>query len=194
MITDDTINAAIANNHSAAHVIYKELVGRLYPICLRYASSNQEAKDYCQDAFLKLFNNLYKFHRENATFETWAHSLFRNYCIDQFRKKKVIKHDLLDYYGNLDEIPIKSEYKSIKNDFDEKEQKELEKMKTEKLIKIIQTTLNFKERTIFNMIAIDNYSYNDVVDELKIPLGTVKGVYYVARHTLKAAIKNEFKF
>ena len=52
--------------------------------------------------------------------------------------------------------------------------------------------LNIRERTIFNMVAIEEYTFAEVADELQIKKSVVKTYYYRARGNLQMMIqKNE---
>ena len=163
-------------------MIYRELAGRMFPICLRYSSSKEEAKDWLQEAFIKLFKSLKKFDVTKSAFETWVQNMFKHFCIDQYRKKKTAKHDWIDYCDINDYISYPTD------EFTEKDYQDFQKIKVDALLVLIQNRLTSKERVIFNMLAIDDYMYDDVADELQIPLGTVKGTYHRARMKIREAV------
>lgn len=185
-IDDTTIKLAIAGKHSAYHTIYRKTYGRLYFICYRYAKDADEASDWCQDAYLKLFDSLHKFNDNSAAFITWAHTLFRNFCIDRYRRKNIKKMVPIDYY---DSCPLGINDTSLK-DFTETEAEELIKMKAETMLDLIRTKLSDVERTVFNMYVIDGIMLKDVAIELEIKPSTIRGVYLRARTKLKEEFNN----
>ena len=185
VIDESVIKAAIAGKSSAYHTIYRKTHGRLFVICYRYAHDIAEANDWCQEAYLKLFANLHKFKNESSSFITWAHSLFRNYCIDQFRRKGIQKNIPIDYYDNL---PVDINDPSF-NNFTEDEAQEFIKMKAEVLLDLVQTKLNDLERTVFNMYVIDGIMQKEISEELKINSSTIRGIYLRARTKLKKNLK-----
>jgi RNA polymerase sigma-70 factor (ECF subfamily) len=56
-------------------------------VCLRYASSREEAKDFMHDGYLKVFEKI-KFFRNTGSIEGWIRRIIVNNIIDTIRKKK----------------------------------------------------------------------------------------------------------
>jgi DNA-directed RNA polymerase specialized sigma24 family protein len=62
------INRAAEGDDSAFKNIYDQISGKMYSLCLRYATSSDEANDFFQDGFIKLYKNLSAF-RHDGSFE-----------------------------------------------------------------------------------------------------------------------------
>jgi RNA polymerase sigma-70 factor (ECF subfamily) len=79
-------NCLGGNQESFAELIarYKNLV---YSIILRMTKDSEEANDYAQDVFLKIYKNL-KSYVPEYRFSTWCIRITTNHVIDQHRKKK----------------------------------------------------------------------------------------------------------
>lgn len=71
---------------------YRELVERyqtgLIIHCENILKDRQDGEDIAQEAFIKAYNNLYKFTKEKAQFSTWLYRIATNLCIDMLRKNK----------------------------------------------------------------------------------------------------------
>jgi RNA polymerase sigma factor (sigma-70 family) len=78
--------------------IYELISGRMYSLCLRYAGNREDANDWFQDGFLKLYRNLPSY-RAAGSFEGWARRIFVTRCIDGLKKRKMlfpIQHEDFD--------------------------------------------------------------------------------------------------
>lgn len=70
---------------------FNELVvrweGPLYKFVYRYLGDPEEARDICQEAFLRAYSNLSRF-RSEATFSSWLFQIALNQSRSQFRRKQ----------------------------------------------------------------------------------------------------------
>jgi len=54
----DIIKGCLQNNASMQKMLYDKYAAKMYGIALRYAHSQEDAKDILQDGFIKVFQNL----------------------------------------------------------------------------------------------------------------------------------------
>ena len=70
---------------------FNDLVSRwenpLYKFVYRYLSDAEEARDICQEAFLRAYTNISGF-QGRSKFSSWLYQIALNLCRSQFRKKK----------------------------------------------------------------------------------------------------------
>lgn len=188
MIDISVIRLAQTGDKQACKTLHQKLHSKVFPICLRYSYDCDEAKDWCQDAFIKLYSNLHKYAERDASFEAWATSLFRNFCIDQYRRKTThsFRKEKIISVEEISDIPY--------DEHDELEILEYQKLKVEQLLIIVQTKLTPLERTVFNMYAIDEYMHRQIAEILGININTIKCVYHRAkikiREEMNIALKN----
>ena len=62
---------------------------RVYAICYRFTSSEQEAQDLTQEVFLRVFRSLKSFRAGEGSFVVWLGRLARNLLIDHYRRSKL---------------------------------------------------------------------------------------------------------
>ena len=137
--------------------------GKMKAVCLRYASSTDEAKDMVQDGFIKVFSSLEKF-EGNGSLEGWIRRIMVNLSIDQYRKKK--------HTVDLD----------LENIYDFQPHHIVEAMQ--------QLTPVY--RTVFNLYVFENFSHQEISEKLGISLGTSKSNYSKAKKNMKKIlIKNK---
>ena len=125
--------------------------------------SHEDAEDLLQEIFLKIYTNLNGFDPK-LSFSSWAYRIARNHTISAFRKKKVrpqtVSWDADDTLLNK----IKDDSDLIA-DIDKKD-------KHQQLIKAIHT-LDHKYRDILVLKYLEEKSYEEIGDILKIPPGTI---------------------
>lgn len=67
--------------------LYQRYVNKVYRRCLSMTKDAEEAQDYTQDIFLKVFRNLSAF-QARSSFSTWLYSIAYNHCADQLKRTK----------------------------------------------------------------------------------------------------------
>lgn len=166
------IKRAAEGDDAAFKGIYDQISGKMYSLCLRYATSKDEANDFFQDGFIKLYRNLSAF-RNDGSFEGWARRIFVTTCLDELKKKRIP-------FADLDEsINIKGSETSV-----------LDKLSHDQLMKII-TDLPSGYRTIINLYVIEDYSHKEIGEMLGITESGSKSKLHKARTYLKNLLPAE---
>jgi RNA polymerase sigma factor (sigma-70 family) len=146
--------------------IYDQISGKMYSLCLRYATGSEEANDFFQDGCIKLYRNLDSF-RNEGSFEGWARRIFVTTCLDALKKKRI-------QFADLDEsINIKANEHTV-----------LDKLSHNELLNIIKD-LPAGYRTIINLYVIEDYSHKEIGDMLGISESGSKSKLHKARTYLK---------
>lgn len=116
-----TAPAAPTDNQLVARTLdgdvgaFNDLVVRwetsLYRFVVRYLGDSEEARDICQEAFLKAYTNLDRF-RGQAKFSSWLYQIALNQCRTQFRRKKsrpTVSLDADEQLSHLQLVPADGE-------------------------------------------------------------------------------------
>jgi RNA polymerase sigma factor (sigma-70 family) len=160
------INRAAEGDDAAFKHIYDQISGKMYSLCLRYASNTEDANDFFQDGCIKLYRNLGAF-RNDGSFEGWARRVFVTTCLDALKKRKT-------QFGDLDEsINIKADDNSV-----------FDKLSLDHLMGIIKD-LPAGYRTIINLYVIEDYSHKEIGEMLGITENGSKSKLHKARTYLK---------
>jgi RNA polymerase sigma factor (sigma-70 family) len=137
------------------------------------------------EAFAKAFRNLKKFNPE-YTFSTWLFRIATNNCIDFIRKKKLdtmsISNTYKDDNGDNVDIEIK--------DINPNPQEETIKGEKIEIIQVIVSKLPAKYQVLVKLRYFQELSYEEIAEEMKVPLGTVKAQLHRARELLYDLVKN----
>ncbi|OUJ73107.1 MULTISPECIES: RNA polymerase sigma factor [Hymenobacter] len=181
------IRAAVEQSDEKAYAelmqIYKKPV---YHVVLKMVRNPDDAEDLTIEAFAKAFRNLHKFNPEYA-FSTWLFRIATNNCIDFIRKNKIktMSIDSAIKIDNGDEITI---------DFRDQNLNPQESAIKNQKIEIMQhvvSRLPDKYQRLVTLRYFDELSYEEIAQELKAPLGTVKAQLHRARELLFDMVKNK---
>lgn len=143
---------------------YQEVVKRYQDKLLRYANflvrDDHQAADVVQEAFIKAFINLRSFNTKKK-FSSWIYRIVHNESINLLKKqKKIISLDNNSW--------LKQTLKSKQNIEKEFEVKEAKKILLNNLNKI-----PLKYKSVLVLYYLEDKSYEEVSDILRIAVGTV---------------------
>src|ERR1700676_1893411 len=147
---------------------WEDIVGRywrkVFNVAYKFVGRHDEAEDLTQDIFLKIFKSLNTFDRR-ANFQTWLISVSRNLCIDHYRS-------------------VRKERETINRDVDASELSPaspnegpvaaIEQRDRVILLRQALAALPASLRTAVLMRDIQEMSYQEIADTLRLPEGTVK--------------------
>lgn len=168
---------------------YAELMNHykdsLYFMMLKMTNDTDDADDLTIEAFGKAFKNLKQYTPEYA-FSTWLFKIATNNCIDFIRKRKKHTFSIDKSFDGVDSIDISHNIPAHGLD---PEEKFIEKQKI-KLMREIVEKLKPRYRRLVELRYFKEYSYEEISEELELPLGTVKAQLFRAREFLYNILKN----
>jgi len=143
-------------------------------ICLRYAENRQDAVEVLNDGFLRVFQYIRKFNMDKP-FRPWFRTIMIRCAIDHFRKsmRQVETIQLEEGKNELSEEVLEG------------------RISYQEMIGIVQR-LPRAYRTVFNLIAIEGYTHEEVASMLDISAGTSKSNYHRAKQKLQQYLKEYF--
>ncbi len=170
---------------------YAELLDRykdaIYFMLLKMVNNKSDAEDLTIEAFGKAFKNIQQY-TPNYAFSTWLFKIATNNCIDFIRKKKA---NLISIDNTTDdqEGPVSSPTAHLQSsNLDPEEQ--LIKEQSIKLIQEVVGKLKPRYRKLIELRYFSELSYEEIADELGLPIGTVKAQLFRARELLFNILKN----
>lgn len=140
----------------------------------------EDAKDLFQETAFRAITNKDKF-RAGTNFKAWLFTIMKNIFINNYRKKSKAKTiiDSTDnmYYINSGSTIVGNKAKS--------------NIMMKELTKIID---NLEDGIkIPFMMHYHGYKYQEIADQLELPLGTIKSRIFFARKELKEVITRKYK-
>src|SRR6056297_2144756 len=166
---------------------YAELLGRykdaIYYMLLKMVNKKSDAEDLTIEAFGKAFKNLAQYTPKYA-FSTWLFKIATNNCIDFIRKQKanLISIDLAGEDDEMSAPPLHS------TNLDPEE--DMIKSQRVDLMRDVVDKLKPRYRNLIKLRYFKEYSYEEIAQELDLPLGTVKAQLFRARELLYNILKN----
>ncbi len=172
MTEKELIKACKKGNRQAQELLYRRYSPKLYGVCLRYASDREEAKDFLQEGFIKIYKNLYKY-KPTGSFSAWLYRLMINVALENIRRnqkrKNVTSLDILIHDPEIQE--------TIFSNFGAKS-----------IIQMVQK-LPKGYRIVFNLYVIEGYSHKEIAEMLDITESTSKSQLSRAKATLRKLLE-----
>lgn len=144
----------------------------LKPAAINLTRDLETAKDLIQETVYKALSNREKF-KDGTNLKAWIFTIMRNIFINDYRRKRK-RSTILDstensYFINIvaHEIPNEGEADTYMND-----------------ISKALSQVNEIFRLPFIM-HFEGFKYEEIAEELQIPVGTVKSRIHIARKSLK---------
>jgi RNA polymerase sigma-70 factor (ECF subfamily) len=141
--------------------------------------NTEEAKDLFQETAFRAMTNREKF-RSGTNFKAWLFTIMKNIFINNYRKK-MKANTIIDSTDNL--YYINSGSNTIANQGE---------------ANILMKELNKMVKSLDDGIKIpfimhyEGFKYQEIADELDLPLGTIKSRIFFARKELKSNIKARY--
>ncbi|MCP4218872.1 MAG: RNA polymerase sigma factor [bacterium] len=164
MKMDAMINNLKSGDSEAWNMMVEKYSKSVYNLALNFAGNRDDASDITQDIFIKVYNNIEKF-QDEKNFNSWLLRLARNHCIDYWRKNKNIRQKM--------ELDEKIYDVAIHSDMHTPEDRIIIDNDAVYLREKLQT-LSPDLRSLIIMRDIQSMSYQEIAEQLDIPLGTTK--------------------
>ncbi|SRR6266403_389303 len=168
------------NNESVVTLSVKEMTDKFMGvrgvlfrhIMFKFYLNRDDADDLLQDVYYKMLNNIHKF-KSDTNFKAWAYTITSRLFIDKYRVSK--KNQCVDVEDDTLELMLKSDRNGSDSLF-----------LIQDIKKAIAAIKNPRDKRLAEMYY-DGFKYEEMVDELKVPMGTIKG----RLHNVKAYLAKE---
>lgn len=157
----------------------------LYFMLLKMTNNPVDADDLTIEAFSKAFQNLHQYTPEFA-FSTWLFRIASNNCIDFLRKNRNKTISLDEQVSVDDESELSNRFPSSQPD---PEEAIIRAQKIETMREVVDK-LKPHYRQLVELRYFKELSYEEIAEELKLPLGTVKAKLFRARDLLFQILKS----
>ncbi|MEM6394826.1 MAG: RNA polymerase sigma factor [Bacteroidota bacterium] len=158
---------------------FDQMTGMLQSFAYNLTKNAEDAKDLYQETAFRAMTNRDKF-RMGTNLKAWLFTIMKNIFINNYRKK-MKANTIMDNTDNL--YYLNSGRQTIENDGDGNILiKELRRMIDQ---------LDDSTRIPF-LMHYQGFKYQEIADQLDLPLGTVKSRIFFARKDLKAQIKRQY--
>jgi RNA polymerase sigma factor (sigma-70 family) len=178
------ITSALEGNQAA----YAELMARyrdtVYFMMQKMVKSTDDAEDLTIEAFGKAFSRLDQY-SPSYSFSTWLFKIASNNCVDFIRKKRIHVTSMDTGYTTEEGEVI---YYDAKADEMDPEQSIVHEQKV-KHLRLLVSKLKPRYRELVEKRYFEELSYEEIAEELNLPLGTVKAQLFRARDFLASMME-----
>ena len=162
----DLVRRCRAGDGAAWEEIVTAYSRRIFNLAYRFTSSVEAAEDLTQEVFIRIYKTLDQYDSKQGNLSNWLMRLARNLIIDDYRHRQrnpqdTYAEDVEDHSFHLRAVGGSAHKEIERRELAEQVQKGIDKLPTDL-------------RTCVILRDIEELSYQEIVELLKIPEGTVK--------------------
>ena len=157
-----------SGDREAWEIVVRHRHARVYNLAYRFTGRADEAEDLTQEVFLKVYRTLHQYRPESGALETWIVRVARNHFIDHYRKyQDRTKFEPLP--SKTITMPWPGRQSAWKHPADMLDRKEAAERVHSLLARLPQD-----QREAVILRDLEELTYEEIADLLKVPIGTVK--------------------
>ena len=165
----DLVKAAQKGDVEAFNQLVRFYQDRIFSLAARILGEADSAEDITQNTFMTAYLNLPRF--RNGSFRSWIYRIATNACYDELRRHKRYPVLSLEHEDDAEErlLPL--------YDFQGQSilpEKEVERHELEQAIQLALSQLDVDRRAAVVLVDLQELTYQEAAQVLRIPVGTVK--------------------
>ncbi|MFC1563114.1 RNA polymerase sigma factor, partial [candidate division KSB1 bacterium] len=149
----------------------------IYQLAYRFLGNEEDAKDICQNTFIKAYKNIRKI-KDIESFPMWIRRIAVNLCKDEFSRRKRERYASQINLGNESSFNVSDNNKA---DFEE----EIMKKDVGEIIKKAVGTLREEQKIILILKEYQGLKFTEIAEVLNISVNTAKSRMYYALKNVK---------
>ncbi len=170
MTEHELIKGCIKQDAKCQRMLFEQMSGKMFSVCLRYANDAMEAEDMLQEGFVRVFNNVHQFKFEGS-FEGWVRRVVVNCALKHLQKKRIQFTEIKEGSTQVQAVDAYA-YAHLGQ---------------EDLMKLI-AQLPDGYRIVFNLNIIEGFSHEEIAQMLNIQASTSRSQLVKARKMLQHQI------
>jgi RNA polymerase sigma-70 factor, ECF subfamily len=181
------IQQAIRGDDLAYRRLMEKYHDAIFNFIFRMVHDREQVEDLAQEAFIKAFSSLKSFNEEYA-FSTWLYKIATNNCIDYIRKRKPQMYSI--------DKPIDSKDSDMAFELpDESYEADQDIISDQRAVLLNHAIgkLPEKYRKVIQLRHVEERSYEEIAEMLKLPIGTVKAHIFRARELLYKQLRHKIR-
>ena len=142
--------------------------------------TGSDNEDIEQEVYIRTWKNKDKY-KEQGKFKSWINTITANLCRD-YLKSSYFRHSVNSVTEEDELVQIKDDKTNIENEF-------LQKQRQKKIMNAIDA-LKPKFKEVIIMYEMQDMSYEEISEKLKVPVGTIRSRLFNARKELSITLKD----
>jgi RNA polymerase sigma-70 factor (ECF subfamily) len=155
-----------AGDGAAWEEIVQTYSRRIYNLAYRFTSRADTAEDLTQEVFIRVYRSLSQYNPKQGDLQNWLMRLARNLVIDDYRKRQRAPQDEAADDLEDHQYHLRAAGATVQREMERRELGVQVQGGIDKLSPDLRTCVILRD--------IEELSYQEIVDLLKIPEGTVK--------------------
>lgn len=176
------VEQARNGNEKAFATLLNRYRDSIYFMLLKMVNNSSDAEDLTIEAFGKAFRSLESY-TPNFAFSTWLFKIATNNCIDFIRKKRASPSIIDHGPDEMDSYTI-----NIQSDMPDPEEALINHQKIAQLREVVDQ-LKPRYKSLIELRYYKEYSYEEISNELNLPIGTIKAQLFRAKTLLYNILK-----
>ena len=162
----------------AQRALYDAFASMAMGVCMRFVPDREEARDLMQDGFIRVFERIGQV-KDPQQVGGWIYKVMINVCIKHYRRQmRQVSLVLTDEMVESGEWKVGSGERCVGN---------------EEVVEALHL-LSPQRRVVFNLIAVEEYDYNEAAKELHCSEVNVRALYSRAKKELREILKTGYEF
>lgn len=162
----ELVRRARSGDGAAWEDIVTQYSRRIFNLAYRFTSSIEAAEDLTQEVFIRIYKTLDQYDAKQGDLSNWLMRLARNLIIDDYRHRQrnpqnTMADDVEDHTYHLRAVGTSAHKEMERRELAAQVQEGIDKLPSDL-------------RTCVILRDIEEMTYQEIVDVLKIPEGTVK--------------------
>lgn len=183
----------VTDNLDTKTLSFEELYEKLWDkmlrqVCLKYTRDINQARDYCQNGWVKVFNKLDKY-KGTGTPDGWISTVIRNNILDELRKRKIDYAENEPEWGMLGQGQLLDPGAGSIEPYSEEGSFETSEGITFNDVLHATEQLSPAYKAVFELY-LHGYKHDEIAEELGITIGTSKSNVFKAKQRIKDILKN----
>lgn len=188
MLREEDLIQSLQNGDESAYRSVMELYADMvYNTSLSIIQNTDDAQDITQDVFIEVFQSIKKF-EQKSSLKTWIYRITVTKTLDEVKKNKSIKRGSLftRVFKNKEErtMPDIPHFNHPGIELEQKEAASTLFMAIEKLPE--------NQKVAFTLNKIEQLSYKEIAEIMKLSLSSVESLIFRARQNLQRSLEKYY--
>jgi len=157
----------------------------LYGFAYRLLATPEDARDICQETFLRVLEKANRFHKD-ARFSTWMYQIALNLCRDHLRKKRRWGLLLAEGRSPADDV---QDFDRFASQHDPAE--DVERRETREFVSRALRQIPSEQREVLILKEFEGLRFREIAEILGCPESTVKSRMYHGLSVLRTVLARE---
>jgi RNA polymerase sigma-70 factor (ECF subfamily) len=176
----ELIEKILGGNKTAFSMLVKKYERLVWVMVSRMVPDEDEIKDICQEAFIKVYLNLDKFNF-NSKLSTWIATIAYRQTLNYLKKRR--KNEFSEIHEESQDLV------SAENPFLNFHNEDIKR-----IVHGLINQLPFQYRTVVTLYHLNDFSYKEIEEITQLPEGTVKSYLFRARKLMKDQLSKSFVY